>query len=96
MHGGWLVVKPLRKNRISEKGDDRMLGSSEFALELLKQAEENIKCQLSSKDLKKCIKEKIQKLFHKENIKTSLLGSGSRRKPLRRIRKELGVRLVSS
>ncbi len=70
-------------------------GECEFVLELLKQAEENIKYQVPSKDLKKCIKEEIQKLCHKEKIDISLLRSGSRRKPLPRIRKELAVILVN-
>lgn len=93
--GGWSVVKSLRKNGVSEKGDERILGSSEFVLELLKQAEENVKYQLSPKDLKKCIKEEIQKLCRKENIDISLLRSGSRRKPLPRMRKKLAFKLVN-
>ena len=55
--------------------NEDILGSIEFVLELLKQAEENVKYQLSSKDLKKCIKEENQKLCRKENIDISLLRS---------------------
>ena len=72
-----------------------MLGSSEFLLELLKQAEENVKYQLPSEELKRSIKEEIQKFCHKENINISLLRSGNRCKPLPSMRKLLAVKLVN-
>ncbi|OIO29753.1 MAG: hypothetical protein AUJ18_08005 [Candidatus Hydrogenedentes bacterium CG1_02_42_14] len=93
--GGWSVVKALRKSGVKEKGDARILGSGEFVSELVKQAEEKVKYQLPAKDLQKCIKEEIEKVCKKEKIKVSMLRSGSRRRPLPDIRKELTVKLVN-
>ena len=93
--GGWSVVKALRRSGVKEKGDARILGSGEFVSELVNQAAEKVKYQLPAKDLQKCIKEEIEKVCKKEKIKVSMLRSGSRRRPLPNIRKELTVKLVN-
>jgi REP element-mobilizing transposase RayT len=41
--GGWEQVKMLRKSGIRLKGDERILGSSEFVLDVLKSSEERLK-----------------------------------------------------
>jgi len=41
--GGWDQVKMLRKAGIRLKGDERILGSSEFVLDVLKKSEERLK-----------------------------------------------------
>ncbi|WDN90513.1 hypothetical protein BuS5_03484 [Desulfosarcina sp. BuS5] len=93
--GGWSVVKALRKSSVKEKGDARILGSGKFVSELINQAEEKVKYQLPAKNLQNCIKEEIEKLCKQEKIEVSMLRSGSRRRPLPNIRKELTVKLVN-
>jgi hypothetical protein len=47
-HGGWSKVKNLRKGYIRLKGDERLLGESEYVLDVLKVArkrfEEGMNC----------------------------------------------------
>jgi hypothetical protein len=39
-HGGWSVVQELRRNKKYQKGDERILGDSDFAEDVLRRSEE--------------------------------------------------------
>jgi len=41
-HGGWAVLKGLRKAGIRVKGDERILGDSDFVIDVLKAADEQL------------------------------------------------------
>ena len=92
--GGWSAVKSLRRSGDREKGDSRILGSSEFVMQVIDEAEQQVRQQLSGDDLI----EKAGKLIHsycvEHNIAADLLCSGSRRKAVSKARKELVLKLV--
>lgn len=93
--GGWSVVKAMRKKDIQEKGDDRILGSSEFVSQLLAEAEEKIKYQLSENKIKKRIHSEITNRCKQDQITIDQLKSGSRIRPLPKIRRDLALKLVN-
>jgi REP element-mobilizing transposase RayT len=57
--GGWQAFKALRKMRIHVKGDERILGNSDFVLEVLKQQDEHMErryqLQAQGYDIEKAI-----------------------------------------
>lgn len=93
--GGWSVVKAMRKSGLKEEADDRILGSGEFVSQVIGQAEEKIKHQLPAEDFKKEIEEEIARHCRKEKISPDLLRSGSRLRPLPKVRKAIAKTLVN-
>ncbi len=65
--GGWHVLKSLRRMRVHLKGDERILGDSDFVKDALKTADENMEKQYRLKakgyDFDKTL-EKVAGLFH--------------------------------
>jgi len=92
--GGWSAVKAMRKSRNQEESDNRILGGGNFVSEVISQAEEKIKYQMSAEDLKKRIQEEIENYCSKEKISPDLLRSGSRIGRLPKIRKSIAVSLI--
>lgn len=41
-HGGWAAVKEHRRNRVYQKGDERILGDGDFVEEVLRKSEEQL------------------------------------------------------
>lgn len=93
--GGWSAVKSLRKSGLSEKGDERILGSGGFVEGIIKQADEKIKYQLSAKDLDKKATAIISKMCKKQNMNIAKLRSGSRIKEVSKLRSSLAIQLVN-
>ena len=93
--GGWSAVKSLRKSGLSEKGDERILGSGGFVEGIIKQADEKIKHQLSAKDLGKKATAIISKMCKKQNMNIAKLRSGSRIKEVSKLRTTLALQLVN-
>jgi len=93
--GGWSVVKSLRKSGLTEKGDERILGSGGFVEGIIKQADEKIKHQLSAKDLNKEAAAIISRECIKRNVNMKALRSGSRLKEVSKLRTILAVKLVN-
>jgi REP element-mobilizing transposase RayT len=93
--GGWSVVKSLRKSGISEKGDERILGSGNFVEGVFNQADEKIKYQLPAKDLEKETAALISRECKKQKINIEVLRSGSRLMEVSRLRTSLAVQLVN-
>ncbi|MCP3923940.1 MAG: transposase [Desulfobacterales bacterium] len=48
--GGWSVLKELSRNNLRIKGDERILGESDFVLRVLERAEESFKNRILLKD----------------------------------------------
>jgi REP element-mobilizing transposase RayT len=92
--GGWSIVKSMRKVGVTEASDERILGGGEFVSDLISQAEEKIKYQLPAKDLKNSIRKEIEKHCKREKVTIKMLRSGSRIRPLPKMRKELALKLV--
>ena len=93
--GGWSVVKSLRRSGLSEKGDERILGSGEFVESVITQAGESIKYQLPAKDLKKAAAATISRECKKRKVNIEVLQSGSRLMEVSRLRTSLAIQLVN-
>jgi uncharacterized protein YllA (UPF0747 family) len=85
----------MRKSGVKEESDDRILGSGEFVSEVISQAEDKVKYQLSAEYMQKSIKEEIERRCKKEKITHAMLRSGSRRKPLPKIRRDITLKLIN-
>lgn len=92
--GGWSEVKSRRKSELKEKGDERVLGSTEFVFSLLDEAEGRIKSQIVTPDMTGKIREEIAAACRQEEISVNLLQSGSRQRPLPGLRKMLALKFV--
>lgn len=93
--GGWSIVKAMRNTGIKEESDARILGSSEFVSEVIKQADKMIKFQLPALELHKYINKEIEKQCKKEKVTVAMLQSGSRRLPLPKLRKVIVQKLIN-
>ncbi len=87
--GGWSIVKAIRNSGIKEESDARILGSGEFVSELIKHAEEKVKYQLPAMELQKIITAEIEIQCKKEKVAVARLQSGSRRRPLPKLRRAI-------
>jgi len=93
--GGWSAVRSMRRDGLSEKGDERILGSGEFVLQLIEQADEKVRYQTAETDTSEIATEVISDICEKEEVAIRILRSGSRRRPLPEIRKKIAVKLVN-
>ena len=93
--GGWSIVKAMRNRGIDEQSDARILGSGEFVLAVIKNANEKVKYQLPALELQNRINGVVEKHCRKENVTMSMLQSGSRRPPMPKLRKAIALKLVN-
>jgi hypothetical protein len=93
--GGWSAVRSLRKSGVKEKGDERILGSGEFVLDILRDTEKKVKCQLTAMELQKRIVDEIEKQCRERNVSAGMLQSGSKRFPLPKLRRDIALKLVN-
>lgn len=93
--GGWSIVKAMRNRGIDEQSDARILGSGEFVLAVIKNANEKVKYQLPALELQNRINGVVEKHCRKEKVTISMLQSGSRRPPLPKLRKAIASKLVN-
>ena len=92
--GGWAEVKASRKRGEQQLGDARILGNGVFVKEMLDQADDNVKCQLSALDKNGRAVAEVKKQCAAKQISIDLLQSGGRQPELSRLRKEVAVTLV--
>ena len=93
--GGWSVVKSMRRSSKREKGDTRILGSSEFVMQVIDEAEKNVRRQLTGDDLLEAAGKLIESYCTKLDVAIGALRSGSRRQPISRARRQLALKLVN-
>ena len=93
--GGWSVVRSLRRGERAEKGDERILGSSEFVVQLLREAGPDIRHQLPRKEKEDVADNLIEDACKKNGIDPGALTAGSRSRKLSALRHELSHRLVT-
>ena len=93
--GGWSVVKSLRLSGIHEKGDARILGSSEFVMQMIKEADQHIRHQLAGDDPLQTAKQIIQAFCNEHNLQSDVLRGGSHRREVSTARKQLTFKLVN-
>jgi len=81
-HGGWSAVKALRRSGSYQKGDERILGESDFVEEVLSQAEEHFeksyRMQTEGYDLEKLI-ERVAEIMEMDSEKVLTSGKGRRK-----------------
>jgi len=87
--GGWAAVKGMRSRGRQELGDARILGSGAFVREMLNQAQETIKYQIKGARKRKTAESHIAAVCKKAGVSVVFLQSGSRRRPLPELRKNL-------
>jgi hypothetical protein len=92
--GGWSVVKSLRRRGEKVKGDERILGSSDFVQELVAQATYRFARQLPFDQASTKADELIQEACRKAGIGIEALRSGSRISVLPKLRRDLAPLLV--
>ncbi len=93
--GGWSVVKSLRRSGIQEKGDARILGSGEFVMQVIDEADQHVKHKLAGDDLLQAARKIILNGCAEQNVSINLLRSGSRRQALSNVRAQLTLKLVN-
>jgi hypothetical protein len=92
--GGWAQVVAMRKRKVRELYDERILGSGDFVEKILGEAEENFKRSLKNNLSSRRIEKLILKACKKSNISVEELRLGSRRAPISEIRSKLARDLV--
>jgi hypothetical protein len=93
--GGWSVVKSLRRRGDREKGDARILGSGDFVMQVLEEAEPNVRHQLAGDDLLDSAGKIIEACCAEHKIGVEALRNGSRRQTVSAVRRQLAVKLVN-
>ena len=93
--GGWSAVKAVRRSGSEAKGDARILGSREFVARVIAEADQQIRHQLASDDLIQNAQKLIRRSCSEHDVSIRVLRSGSRRKRISSLRKQLAVALVN-
>lgn len=92
--GGWSNVIAMRKRKIRELADERILGSGDFVERIIDQAEQNFKKALKNNLSLNEIETLILRSCKASGIHIDELRSGGRRKEVSRLRSKLTVDLV--
>ena len=92
--GGWSAVKALRKSDMQAASDERILGSSEFVEQVIKESEKKLKYQFPDKALLRKSKQLVVRECKKEKISLQALEAGSRRRDISKVRLRLAKTLV--
>lgn len=92
--GGWSAVKALRRSDTQEAADERILGSSEFVEQVIKESEKKLKYQFPDGVLLTKSKQLIVRECNKEKISLQALQAGSRRRDISKTRLRLTKILV--
>ncbi len=93
--GGWSAVKSIRRSGVEEKGDVRILGSSEFVDQTIDEADRQVKHRLDGEDLIGAARDIVRSGCTKHRISAKLLRSGSRRQAVSNLLKHLTLELVN-
>lgn len=92
--GGWSQVKSRRPKGEHGFSDERILGDSEFAQRMLEEAEEKLSHQFPAERRWREGKRLVERVCLEGRISLEELRSGSRRRPVSRVRTLLVPRLV--
>jgi len=87
-------VKALRRIGNREPADERILGSGRFVEQVIKEADTNLRDQLSIRKHGQKIGQTIQEICSKEGVNSNELQSGSRRQPIAAARLQIAQKLV--
>ena len=93
--GGWSAVRSLRRLGITEKSDERILGSGEFVDAMTRQADERVRCQLPLIERRDEALRTIETVCRESHVSIQALRSGSRTRDVARARSVLSEKLVN-
>jgi len=93
--GGWSAVRSLRRLGITEKSDERILGSGEFVDAVTRQADERVRFQLPLIERRDEALRWIEKVCRESHVSIQALQSGSRTRDVARARSVLSEKLVN-
>jgi putative transposase len=92
--GGWSAVRSLRRLGITEKSDERILGSGEFVDAVTKEAGESVRRQIRLTERRDEVIRRIQTVCQENHVNIRALQSGSRTRDVARARSVLSQTLV--
>jgi hypothetical protein len=92
--GGWSAVKGLRTKGIREKGDERILGSSDFVLRVVDELEQRLKYQFSLAERIEKAEEILSTECGKAGLREGALRAGGRRREMSSLRRKLAQTFV--
>jgi REP element-mobilizing transposase RayT len=92
--GGWSAVKAQRREGILEKGDERILGSSDFVLQVVNAAEHRLRYQFSLGERIEKAEQLLARECRKAGVTSQALKAGGRRRATSRVRKKLAQQFV--
>ena len=92
--GGWSAVLGLRRAKAPQRSDERVLGSSDFVDQVIKESENRLLYQFTSNELIEQASELIAAECRKLGIATSAVKAGSRARAISRLRADLVPILV--
>lgn len=92
--GGWSEVLSMRRRGERQFSDERILGSGEFAQEVIGEAEASVKEKVPLARKVSEIRELVERTCEKYGVSPLALEGGCRRKECAEVRKELAVHLV--
>jgi putative transposase len=93
-HGGWPVIKEMRRLGVREKSDQRILGSGEFVNQLIKQSDKTRKERLLLRKNFQRPALLVEKACKKDGVSIEALKSGSRRQRVSNVRARMAEKLV--
>jgi REP element-mobilizing transposase RayT len=94
--GGWSEVLSMRRDGKRLLTDQRILGSGDFVEQILNEADERVKYQLSGNKGRQQIGEVIERVCEEENINLHELRMGSRRRRISQVRAQIVHQLVEN
>jgi len=92
--GGWSQVMSMRRQGNRELYDERILGNGEFVERIIEEADKKIKYQFPKQPDLQEAEEIIKRICKKEKISFIELRSGSRRRCIVSVRKQIAIKLV--
>ena len=92
--GGWSSVKSLRAKGIHEKGDERILGGSDFVLGMLNEAEKRQKYQFPLAERMEMAEKTLAAECKTAGVSEGALRAGGRRRNMSRLRWNLARKFV--
>ena len=93
-YGGWSAVLSLRKIQERISGDERILGTGDFAERVLRESEESLRHRFRPAGRSKKIEAILKEECQKGEIELEELRMGSRRGKIPRVRSKVAQRLI--
>ena len=91
--GGWSQVLPLGGSRETIEHDGRILGSGDFVIEIIREAEKKVRRYLRISEMKSCIDNAIKEICLKEGVAEQELRMGVRTRKYSRVRAKISYYL---